>query len=242
MTRARDLPIWAGLGVVGAAAAIASFTALADFARLCGITALAWGWLPIAWLLPLTIDVLAAVASLVWLQRRASDDAVQYARRAAWCAIVATVAANGAHGWLAWSGSSPAWWVAVLVAAVPPVALGAMVHLAVLVGRSPDQPAVEGSAGDAWLQLLDDVLAEPWERPVMAWSAGVDVAARRPPSRDEGDDELASDLRWVTSRLRRLLTRAEVAERYGIGSTRAKTVRDLVDAGETPDREPESVP
>lgn len=149
-TRTRDPWTWAGIAVVGAAAAIMSFTALSDLAERCGIVArVALGpvELRVAWLLPLAVDVLAAVATRVWLQRRVGDEALTVARRAAWASIAATVAGNAAHGLVVWTAAPPPWWAGVVVSAVPAAALGAIVHLAVLVGRGP-APEVEDAPDD----------------------------------------------------------------------------------------------
>ncbi|AEA27903.1 hypothetical protein Psed_5776 [Pseudonocardia dioxanivorans CB1190] len=241
---ARDWVTWAGLAVVGAAAAIMSFTALADLAELLGVRATlhapwdpAWGAsLKVAWLLPLTIDVFAAVATRVWLRRRTNAEALAYARRAAWAAIGATIVGNGAHGALTATADHP-WPAAVVVSAVPAVALGGMVHLAHLVGRGPDpepdqQPAV--APLEAW---LDAVLAEAWDTPIRAWAARVDDDGRPIPTRDEDDDVLAADLRAVNAARGRPLTQDEVRDRYGVGATRAARLRRAADT--SPDRQPD---
>jgi hypothetical protein len=41
------------------------------------------------------------------------------------------------------SGHGPPWWVAVLVGAIPPGVVGAVVHVEVLVGRGPDSSESE---------------------------------------------------------------------------------------------------
>lgn len=238
----RDWVTWTGLGVVGIAAAIMSFTALSDLAELCGITSriplsrdvFEGAAIHVAWLLPLTVDVLAGVATRVWLRRRTNAEALAFAQRSAWSAIVATVVGNAAHGALVWSETRAPWWAAVLVSAVPALALGAMVHLAVLVGRGPDQPAVEPVVRDPWTELLDEVLAEAWDHPVRAWSAAVDAADRQIPSRDEPDDVLAADLQAEVSRIGRPLSRDEVLARYRIGATRADRLRKLADPSTAP--------
>jgi hypothetical protein len=144
--QSRDTWVWAGFAVVGVAAAVLSFSALADIARLCGMV----GIVPLfgvdfrlAWLLPLAVDVFAITATAIWLRRRVSDEAISYACRAAWAAIGATVVGNAYHGLLVELATPPPWVAVVIVSAVPAVALGALVHLAVLVGRPTVEPAVE---------------------------------------------------------------------------------------------------
>jgi hypothetical protein len=124
---------WGAMLLVLAAAAILSFAALADLAELCGVDPL------LAPLLPIAIDAGAAVSTRVWLDGRAVA-AERYARTMTFALLASTVAGNALHGGLVASGIKPAWWVAVGVTAIPPAVVGAVVHLAVLVGR-PVEPA-----------------------------------------------------------------------------------------------------
>ena len=229
----RDVWTWAGLAVVGAAAAIMSFTALADLAERCGITTrihLAGDVeLRVAWLLPIAVDVLAAVATRVWLQRRANELAVAFARRAAWSAIVTTIVGNAAHGAVMASGGVAPGWAGVVVSAVPAVALGAIVHLAVLVGRGPDPAPLDLPVVDVWSSVLDDLVAEAWDRPVGAWLSTVRAADQAVPSRDEPDEVLVADLREHVGRVGGPVSRAAVMTRYRIGATRASTIRDAAE-------------
>lgn len=150
----RDVLTWIGLALVGAAAAVLSFAALRDLAVRCGIPD------HLAWLLPITVDLLAAITTRVWLRRRAHPDAQRYARGLAVAAIAATVTGNAAHGYLVHAAVVPPWWAVVIVSAVPAAALGFLVHLAVLVGRDPvdeerlqvdedDEDADEGPDGES---------------------------------------------------------------------------------------------
>jgi hypothetical protein len=116
--------------VVAAAAAVLSFAALRDLARLCGFAD------GLAWLLPVVVDAGAASGSLVWLGGRADAPARRFARALALALLILSVAANAlGHGLEAYR-LSPPWWVVVAVSAVAPAVLGAVVHLAVLVGRN----------------------------------------------------------------------------------------------------------
>ncbi|MFC4943326.1 DUF2637 domain-containing protein [Pseudonocardia sp. GCM10023141] len=120
--------------VVAAAAAVLSFAALRDLALTCGFAA----WL--AWLLPVVVDAGAASGSLVWLGGWAALSARRFARTLALTLLGLSVAANAlGHGLAAFS-LAPPWWVVVVVSAIAPAVLGAVVHLAVLVGR-PAEPA-----------------------------------------------------------------------------------------------------
>jgi Protein of unknown function (DUF2637) len=128
------LVTWGGILLVAAAAAILTFTTLRDLATACGIGGEVLG-LPLAWLLPITVDASGAVAIRVWLTRTAPDEATSLARRLSWVCITLSIAGNaGQHGMAAY-GVVPPWPVIVLVSAVPPAMFGAIVHLAVLMSR-----------------------------------------------------------------------------------------------------------
>jgi hypothetical protein len=121
--------LFALLLVVAAAAAVLSFAALRDLALVCGFGA------SLAWLLPVVVDAGAAAGSLVWLGGWAADAARRFARLLALALLGLSVAANALGHGLAAYGLAPPWWVVVVVSAVAPAVLGAVVHLAVLVGR-----------------------------------------------------------------------------------------------------------
>ncbi|MEU7813878.1 DUF2637 domain-containing protein [Pseudonocardia sp. NPDC049154] len=142
--------------VVAVAAAVLSFAALRDLARMCGFAV----WL--AWLLPVVVDAGAAAGSLVWLGGWAADTARRFARALALCLLALSVAANAlGHGLEAY-GLEPPWWVVVVVSAIAPAVLGAVVHLAVLVGRVKPAPPVE-LADDDFADLGDEPLSPWWE-------------------------------------------------------------------------------
>ena len=145
------------LGVVATAAAVLSFSALSDLSLVCGFAA------QLAWLLPVVIDAGAAAGSLVWLGGQANQAARSFARTLALALLTMSVAANAlGHGLEAFR-LEPAWWVVVIVSAVAPAVLGAVVHLAVLVGRPQqvhefdEQPIPYELAAEAY---ADDSLDE----------------------------------------------------------------------------------
>lgn len=127
--------------VVAGAAAVLSFAALRDLALVCGFSG------RLAWLLPVVLDAGAAAGSLVWLGGRVAHAARVSARALALGLLSLSVAANALGHGLAAFALAPAWWVVVIVSAVAPAVLGAVVHLAVLVGRPP--PLVEQPTEDA---------------------------------------------------------------------------------------------
>jgi hypothetical protein len=122
--------------VVAGAAAVLSFAALRDLARLCGFSS------GLAWLLPVVVDAGAAAGSLVWLGGQAPPAAQRFARVLALGLLTLSVVANAlGHGLEAYR-LSPPWVVVVAVSAIAPAVLGAVVHLAVLVGRRCPEPDV----------------------------------------------------------------------------------------------------
>lgn len=173
--------LYALLGIVAAAAAVLSFSALRDLALVCGFAP------QLAWLLPVVVDAGAAAGSLVWLGGQVARAARIFARALALALLGLSVAANALGHGLAAFGLAPAWWVVVIVSAVAPAVLGAVVHLAVLVGRP--EPVAEADA--------DEEPAEepiPYELTAAAYEAGTldengvsrlwEVA---PPARSDGD-------------------------------------------------------
>jgi hypothetical protein len=126
MTR---VTMWTLLAIVAAAAAVLSFSALRDLAELCGFSR------SLAWLLPVVVDAGAAAGCLVWLSGASGKVSQRFARTLTWLLLTSSVAGNAlVHGLTAY-GLRPDWWLVVLVSAVAPAVLGAVVHLAVLVGR-----------------------------------------------------------------------------------------------------------
>lgn len=124
--------------VVAVAAAVLSFAALRDLALVCGFAP------SLAWLLPVVVDAGAAAGSLVWLGGWSADSARRFARMLALGLLGLSVAANALGHGLAAFALAPAWWVVVAVSAVAPAVLGAVVHLAVLVGRIDAEPTDDG--------------------------------------------------------------------------------------------------
>jgi hypothetical protein len=139
--------MWVLLAVVACAAAVLSFSALRDLATLCGLST------RLAWLLPVVIDAGAAAGCLIWLGEH--DGGRRFSRSLTWLLLGSSVAGNAVvHGLTAY-GLRPGWWLVVLVSAVAPAVLGAVVHLAVLVGRPASSPIGTGPSDD----LADEVAA-----------------------------------------------------------------------------------
>ncbi|MDZ7917589.1 MAG: DUF2637 domain-containing protein [Rhodococcus sp. (in: high G+C Gram-positive bacteria)] len=119
----------AAIGVAGicAAAAWLSFTALTDLASRSGINA--------AWLWPLIIDSLIVAATIA-----AVAGAGTYARVLLAAGAALSLAGNILHAVLP-PGPLPIWLNAA-IAAVPPIALVAVAHLAVVLRRTTTPPII----------------------------------------------------------------------------------------------------
>lgn len=121
-----DVPTLAGIAVVAVAAAVLSFASLQDLAERAGYSP------ELAALLPIAIDAQAVVATRAWLASGTGPRARRYARRLALTAVALSVIGNaGEHAMTAANTVTP-WWVVVLIAAVPPIALAATAHLGAL--------------------------------------------------------------------------------------------------------------
>ena len=159
------------LTVVAGAAAMLSFAALRDLALLCGFGP------RLAWLLPVVVDAGAAAGSLVWLGAGSAEPARRFARRLALGLLALSVAANALGHGLAAFVLLPPWWVVVILSGIAPAVLGAMVHLAVLVGR-PEGSERASATVDAAAQI-------PWtDPPVMPAASGFPRCSGPPPDAD----------------------------------------------------------
>lgn len=200
------------LAVVAAAAAVLSFSALRDLALVCGFAA------GLAWLLPVVVDAGAAAGSLVWLGRAVAEAARRFARTLALSLLALSVAANAlGHGLEAFR-LAPAWWVVVIVSAVAPSVLGAVVHLAVLVGRTHEDedetPIGYSLTREAYkADLLDDNgLSHRWDD---APPAALDTSPNRAEAliaAGAGRRRLSRELDITEYEARRLLERTRATD------------------------------
>ncbi|MBW0114045.1 DUF2637 domain-containing protein [Pseudonocardia abyssalis] len=155
------------LAVVAGAAAVLSFAALRDLALVCGFSP------QLAWLLPVVVDAGAAAGSLVWLGGRTGRSARTFARSLALALLTLSVAANALGHGLAAFALAPAWWVVVIVSAVAPAVLGAVVHLAVLVGRVDDMDVPEPNDSARPAERVGDLIAAGAGRRRLARELGI---------------------------------------------------------------------
>ncbi|MEV4398315.1 DUF2637 domain-containing protein [Nonomuraea sp. NPDC049607] len=151
ITRRRDWWTIGGVGVVAAAAVIASFTAQAGLGHLAGwdaALALPGGIeISLSWLLPLCVDAYGAVATRITVNAKYSTETRKHALIHAVGAVVVSIIGNAIYHALEAGvlhlGSSR-WVLVVAVSMVPPVALGALAHLMALCARDDTtEPASE---------------------------------------------------------------------------------------------------
>ena len=197
------------LGAVAVAAAVQSFDALRSLAVLCGFS---W-WL--APLLPVTVDAGAAAGVVAWLGRDVSGGR-RFGRWLALALLAASVAGNALGHALAAYSVRPHWLVVVAVSAVAPAVLGAVTHLAVLVGREP--------APELW--CMDEAPAALAQSSVPAARQEPSAAADTSPVEDatpevEPSDEDGPDVAELISRG---YGRARLARELDITPSQARTL------------------
>ncbi|MEU8104506.1 hypothetical protein AB0C18_12380 [Nonomuraea muscovyensis] len=152
----RDWWTVGGVGVVAAAAVIASFTAQAGLGRLAGwdaALALPGGVeVSLSWLLPLCVDAYGAVATRITVNAKYSAETRRHALIHAVGAVVVSIIGNAIYHALEAGvlhlGTSR-WVLVVAVSMVPPVALGALAHLMALCARDDTGTAPAPAPADA---------------------------------------------------------------------------------------------
>lgn len=187
----RDWWTIGGVGVVAAAAVIASFTAQAGLGHLAGWDAglaLPGGiTISLSWLLPLCVDAYGAVATRITVNAKYSAETRKHALIHAVGAVVVSIIGNAIYHALEAGvlhlGSSR-WVLVVAVSMVPPVALGALAHLMALCARD---------------DTTDPASSEPASRSVPAASpARTDDAPTSELSRPTGAREESVRVEQVT--------------------------------------------
>lgn len=123
---APELDIYLMSGLIVAGAAVLSFNSTRDLANMCGFH----DWL--SWVWPVCLDAVAYVSTRIWLSRNTDNHTRTYARSLALIAIGLSLAANGLDLFLIVEKLSPAWGVVLLVGAIPPATLAAVIHMLVM--------------------------------------------------------------------------------------------------------------
>jgi len=144
--------------IVGASAVAAVAMAASSFTLAELGTAIGWtqwgGWL--AWALPVSVDLLAAVAGVAWLAKGVAPKARRLARTITLVAVGTSVALN-AVSHLVQSGTvKVAPWLVIAVSTVPPIVAAVGLHLVVTVARTARQQQ----------QAAPPLLTEPLITPV----------------------------------------------------------------------------
>lgn len=121
-----ELDIHAMSGLIVGGAAVLSFNSSRDLAESCGFH----DWL--SWVWPICLDAVAYTATRIWLSRTTDDPTRLYARRLALSGISLSLAANGLDLFLTVEKLAPAWGVVLLVGAIPPAMLAAVIHMLVM--------------------------------------------------------------------------------------------------------------
>lgn len=211
-----------GLALVASSAAVLTFTTLRALAVACGFG----DWL--SWLLPVAVDAAGLVALRIWLH-----SGTTLAKRLAMSCVGLSIAGNATQHGLAAYGLPVPWWVIVIVSAVPPAMLAAVVHLAHQVARSDE----EGVPAEPDRQGADQAEAGPLEGDDGALNP-VRVVEVPGPVRDtpdtpvrsadlpvsgtvdrEADEHLDDLVRW--SEAEGTPTRNAIMRRYKVGTGRA---------------------
>lgn len=250
--------LYALLSVVGGAAAVLSYVGLRDLALLVRFTD------DLAPLLPVVLDAGAVAGSLVWLgvvrlDEPGGERARRFARALVLTLLAVSVGGNALGHALEAYAIAPPWWLIAGVSAVGPAALGALVHLAVLVeralaARTPPaaHPGVVEPPG-LLDRLADELIGADWDELMRQWrerradtadgSGGADRPpggpVLPPPPTDTDDDEVVrADLRTVDAARRAVdlpaLPPTAMRARYGIGHSRAVRLRREVDRQPVP--------
>nr|WP_246360882.1 DUF2637 domain-containing protein [Haloechinothrix aidingensis] len=139
-----------GIAVIAASAIAASAEALYSLARRTGYGTWTAASLPVA------LDVMAAVAALAWLAPVAARRCRGYARGLCLVAVCLAIAGNAGHKSMALYAVDTPWPVVVSVAAIPPAALAAAVHLAVLLAADADHREADRTRPEAAASIEPD--------------------------------------------------------------------------------------
>lgn len=228
--------VWFGLAVVLVAAAVLSFDALRALAVAVAIPP------ALAWLLPLAVDAGAAVSCATWLGGRTDRHTARIAGGMTWALLAVTVLGNAGQLGMHAHGIVPPWWVAVLVGAIPPAIVGAVVHLVVLLIRHRPAPVLV--VEDEWAALVRQrdamVRAGTDHKPPAEFLGGnegsgttshiepeeSDQSAEVERTTDRGtrrtDDELLVELHALVDQLGERPTERAVRTALGVGPPRAQ--------------------
>lgn len=142
-----------GIPIAFLAAAALSFQGLFSLAL-----AVHWNkWL--AWLLPVALDVYAAVSTAVWLNIPAGHEAAKPAARNARLAISLTIGGNALYHLVATGAFHVGWQLILVVSTLPPFIAERLLHLVALLPKNV-KPAPAPDMVDATAEVEEDVEVE----------------------------------------------------------------------------------
>jgi hypothetical protein len=199
--------------VAGTAAVVASFVFLVDLARATG-----WpGWT--AYLLPLSLDALAAAAWRIYVT--CGRD-----RFALWCGIGttgATLAGNAVSHLIGTGHVAPGWLLVATVGAVPAMSLALVIHLTAPPRLLDAGAASPSPAGSSLVVERDGAGGRGGPRP-----GGIAAAGRTAGTTSQrSDDQLLAEIRALGLEQ---VGADKLTEPLGINKTRAVRLRKLLAA------------
>ncbi|WP_290055646.1 hypothetical protein [Amycolatopsis solani] len=202
---------WLCIVISAASSMVISYAGLAGLAQLVGYTTVNLPLLPWAVdasaLLPVAIDVAIVASTLVWLGQGAPRETTNYARGLALVAIATSVLANATYHGLTGGGAAGSWWLASLVAAVPPAFLAALVHLGALLVRTAPTAVVEPTSERQEPEQQNQEPEHAHQDPTPAHQIPAEPAPE--PGATPGEDQVTS--RNLLDEVARIVERAEAA-------------------------------
>ncbi|MGC5009724.1 hypothetical protein ACLQ2R_03060 [Streptosporangium sp. DT93] len=169
----RDWTVIITVGMVASSTVIASFTALAGLGLLAGWTKVfdvAGTDVPMSWLVPLSVDAYGVGAARISTNKdRYSAEVRRHAFWHALAAVAVSIVGNAIYHLLAAKVivlGTHAWVLIVAVSVIPPIALGGLVHLLGMIGRTdvPGPVPAEVRAPDV---VPEDAPAEVRQAPAV---------------------------------------------------------------------------
>lgn len=220
MSSGAKFAAWFFIFVAAIAAMVMSYAGLFGLAQLTGFGP------NVSPLLPIAIDVTIIAATVVWLGQGAPAGVLSYARSLALSAIGVSVLANATFHGLA---GGQLWWLATIVAAVPPAFLAALVHLGALLVRGP------GDAGGDLAPVTSDPVAagEELGNPGEPAPVDDDPAASPSPEPANAGDDLVSRASQLVTAAGGQMGRARLAGELGVTEHQARQLLATLRA-ETP--------
>ncbi|MFG2919642.1 DUF2637 domain-containing protein [Kitasatospora sp. NPDC048298] len=177
-----QIPLTLLIALIAGASAVAAVAMAASSFTLAALgTAIGWtqwrGWL--AWALPISVDLLAAVAGVAWLAKGVPEQARRLARTITLVAVGTSVLLNAVSHLVESGDVHVGPWLRISVSTVPPIVAAVGLHLIVTVVRTSSgrrtapaprrgrkrRRAERREAAQAPAQVMPVVLSKPEARP-----------------------------------------------------------------------------